>query len=375
MGVTQLKSKQLYNNQPFCALSLNADQAMSAGGSVKVLFDTEEEDTFGMYNTDLSKLLALYKLGIGSSANQVDSGNGLTGTDTDVTFGAYGKYGQGARYNGSSSVSDFGDVLDLASGDWTIAVNVKINRSGANNIVSKTNATSGVYDRQYVLQTNSSGYARIYMGNTVGGTWLEAIGNVNIVDGEWHTIIVSYDESETTLYLYVDDMTTPEATVNSTSGTRDTDSPSHLLFGASWSDTGATNFAEIDLTDVSFFNTIISQEMREMINEKDYFAGVYIPESGLYLITSALSLQSSTNPDFYRPYIGYFKTSDSTTNTIDRKIVYDYAGVNFRYFGFSAVAKLNQGDSIYLIGRQSSGAGLYINSETAMEIVRIADNI
>lgn len=128
------------------------------------------------------------KLYMPLNGNSVDiSGNGNHGTDTAVSY-VQGKFGQGARFNGSSSKIIIPASSFISS--YTYSFWIKRNTSGQYGIISKDDGSSRYLS---VLSDGS--------GNINGTVWLStgtiSISNLSIPNGVWNHICLSLDASST----------------------------------------------------------------------------------------------------------------------------------------------------------------------------------
>jgi len=130
---------------------------------------------------------ATTKLLLHLNGNSTDSsGNGNNGTDTNITYGlGYGKLGQGASFNGSSSKIVFGDVLDFEYNKaFSISIWFKTSSAGYGALVAKQSNTTG---NGYAIYVNPSSKIEVQLN---GGSSATVFGNTNVADGNWHNVLV-----------------------------------------------------------------------------------------------------------------------------------------------------------------------------------------
>ncbi|NTW31768.1 MAG: LamG domain-containing protein [Bacteroidetes bacterium] len=164
------------------------------------------QNTFGEYlSTGSATTRGLWHLD--GNSNDV-SGNGNNGTDANVTYSlTNGRFGQGAAFNGSSSMISMADVASLKpTGNLTV-VGWALPTSTATNKVIVSNGFRNDYDPSwcwYFISVESNGYALFQMFDR-RPSWNEyksIVGTTVLTDGKFHCIIGTYDGNY--LRLYVD---------------------------------------------------------------------------------------------------------------------------------------------------------------------------
>lgn len=140
---------------------------------------------------------------------------GINGTATDVSYGTnYGKFGQGASFNGTSSYISLGDHFDL-TGDFTISAWVKTSATdGRRSIITKGVASH--YQWEFVREP-TSGYLAFRLFQAGGVEYCYILGTVTVADGKWHHVVATYKSSSPTLKIYVDGVL--DGTKTTTAGT------------------------------------------------------------------------------------------------------------------------------------------------------------
>ena len=134
------------------------------------------------------------------------SGNSNNGTDTDITYGqAYGKFGQGASFNGSSSKISLPDNFDFGTSGLTVLSWIKTteetnlttiffvqdNDNSNNPIINLSINSDGTVLGQVRGQTNT---ANLFSDSTT----------LTVNDGNWHNIILVFDDVNDTGYIYIE---------------------------------------------------------------------------------------------------------------------------------------------------------------------------
>lgn len=168
----------------------------------------------------------------GQSANDT-SGSGYTGTlgatsspGSDDPTWSVGKIGQALSFDGNDRV-DVGDNLDF-SGDFTLEAWFKsTGGDGTSPMIINKAATAGSLGYALTI-ADTPNTLRFVVYNTVNSGWLETYSTtVVMADNLWHH--AEGVISGSTAYLYLDGKL--EATDNTTSGTRVTNSPDQLQIG------------------------------------------------------------------------------------------------------------------------------------------------
>ncbi len=126
---------------------------------------------------------------------------GVNGTDTDMAYGtSYGKRGQGALFNGSTSTIALDNAVgQVTTGDFTVGAWMKTSNQGANidDIIAKRGATAGwdvgVQNGSIVLS----------LRDATGVTTYTFADSSSYTDGNWHHVVVSVDR-DVSAKLYVD---------------------------------------------------------------------------------------------------------------------------------------------------------------------------
>ena len=143
-------------------------------------------------------MVAAYAFDEGSGTTVADaSGNGNTGTLSNVTWATGGRYGNALSFNGTSARVNVpnSSSLQLTSGmtleAWVNPLSVS---SAWRDVIYKGNDN-------YYLEGTSGNSGRPAGGGTFGGTAAEAYGLSSLAPGAWSHLALTYDG--TTLRLYV----------------------------------------------------------------------------------------------------------------------------------------------------------------------------
>jgi len=140
------------------------------------------------------------KLLLHLSGNSTDSsGNGINGTDTAITYSlANGRFGQGAGFNGSTSLINLGNTLNIAGAITISAWVYPTVNTTPNGIIGRGNGTNG-NNNQYVLDIENSA-ARFYVRNT-GNTYY--IASKALTLNTWNHIVGTWAGGATPVNVYV----------------------------------------------------------------------------------------------------------------------------------------------------------------------------
>lgn len=133
------------------------------------------------------------------------SGNTNTGTDTSITY-PQGRFGQGAKFNGSTSVITATDASSLdISGDFTIASWVKPSLLGVNQaIVAKFSAASGNYSYRFMIDDTNKIAVYISADGTTSNRNTYTSTSAAITNtSKWVSVIVTYSVSGNSVTAYI----------------------------------------------------------------------------------------------------------------------------------------------------------------------------
>lgn len=143
-------------------------------------------------------LVAYYKL----DGNSEDAVASFDGTDTNISYDAsYGKIGQGARFNGSSSKIVVADNASLdITGDLTIAAWIKTSSLVANmTIVSKS--SGGITNVPYEFRFNNSTNGYLILLRAGASDYGFYTANTAISNNTWTLVGVSVSGTTPTFYI------------------------------------------------------------------------------------------------------------------------------------------------------------------------------
>src|SRR5262245_31986730 len=145
-----------------------------------------------------SGLVAAYGFDAGSGTTVTDaSGNGHTGTITNATWAATGKYGKALQFNGSNALVTISNAasLQISSGMTLEAwVNPSAVDASWRDVIYKGNDN-------YYLEATSANASKPDAGMIAGGTYADAVGTAKLTANTWAYLTETYDG--TTLRLYV----------------------------------------------------------------------------------------------------------------------------------------------------------------------------
>lgn len=176
------------------------------------------------------------------------------GTESNIEY-RFGRYGQAAVFNGSSSVFDTN--LSVPT-NWTVSLWLKRTPNGYFGGTTNSSVRSGVY-----FYSNSDGKLQVYNRNSSGGNIDTLSTSTGLVtEGNWHHIAITFDSTSGTglTTVYVDSIN---------SGTLD-GTPTHstdFKFGRSGD--YAVEYFNGSIDQVRIFSTALSSsQITELYNEK-----------------------------------------------------------------------------------------------------------
>lgn len=132
-----------------------------------------------------------------------DSGNGNNGTDTAIVYGKqYGKFNEGAYFNGSNSDITFSNVAIDVTGFTIIAWRYILNSNAYRNIISKCTANKAHPFDIYVVKGTQD--VQFYVGNgTDLGTGANLLGSNCVLFNKWQCWMFTLDSNKLAS-IYVD---------------------------------------------------------------------------------------------------------------------------------------------------------------------------
>lgn len=207
-----------------------------------------------LYSTTLfssANLIAYYRL----EGNSNDSKNSNNGSDTNITYNAsYGKYNQGASFNGSSSFISLGTGSSFDC-DTTVSLVAWIyptTVSGTKSIIH--DATSGAAQGQYAL-TLSNQILNFRWGNGVTAATYATSSNVITTANTWYHVAGVRDGSGY-VTLYVNGSSVSGSFTSGSNATAVYSSPQGLSIGRYGAYSGDYFSGYID--DVGIFNSALT---------------------------------------------------------------------------------------------------------------------
>ncbi len=151
------------------------------------------------------------------------------------------------NFDASNDYLDCGNPTDLQiTGAMSISAWVKTSTTDFKMIVSKDDGSS---NRNWHLKTESNGYVRFQLWS--GGSMSNSTGDINIADGDWHHIAVTYNPS-TAIKIYVDG-TLDENDTSSIASSIDNDTV-NLNIGR----IASGNYFNGDIDEVAIWNAVLS---------------------------------------------------------------------------------------------------------------------
>lgn len=145
-------------------------------------------------------LKAYYRL----EGNSNDEKTTHNGTDTSITYGtSYGKYGQGANFNGSSSKIAFSDHADFKpTATYSLSMWLKTSTAGSYIFGSANTRTGPNIFEGMEVSINASGFIVVAHYYTPGGADTSTTtGDINVADGLLNHIVVTYASNTCKIYV------------------------------------------------------------------------------------------------------------------------------------------------------------------------------
>ena len=143
-------------------------------------------------------LVAAYGFDEGTGTTVTDaSGSGNTGTITNATWAATGKFGKALQFNGTSALVTIPNAasLQLSSG---MTLEAWVNPSA---VTAKWRDVIYKGNDNYYLEATSTNASKPDAGMIAGGSYADAVGTAKLTANTWSYLTETYDGS--TLRLYV----------------------------------------------------------------------------------------------------------------------------------------------------------------------------
>ncbi len=142
-------------------------------------------------------LLAHYKL----NDDVLDaSGNSHHGTPTNMSYVA-GKIRQAASFNGTTSLINMGNVLNIGTSDWSVGCWVKSSFTKVHGLVTKRGNNPG-FDG-WELRILPNGRLTMTFGGAAASTYETSATGVLVTDSQWHQCFGVWDR-DGLMSTYVD---------------------------------------------------------------------------------------------------------------------------------------------------------------------------
>ena len=198
--------------------------------------------------------VAYYKL---DNSSEDFSTGGNDGTDTNIEY-RFGRYGQAAVFNGSSSYIESGISTDILNSDYTISFWGK-STSSTGIFLNTSNGTAAFVRLDFTF----NGDLYFYHRNSSNTAHFDASIVSGMDDGNWHHVVITKDN--TNVKAYKDGSLV--GTITSTSGTYSNSTT--FQFGRNnYNTNGAYNFNG-DIDQIRIFSTALSaSQVTELYNEK-----------------------------------------------------------------------------------------------------------
>lgn len=184
-----------------------------------------------LYSTPLfidANLQAYYRM----EGNSNDSKNSNNGTDSNMAYAA-AKYGQGASFNGTTSVvtvANHSSIQNIFDGGGSVAAWIYPNSDGEGDFGKITDKTVWTFD----VNTESSGTCKLRFVQTTSGTaGIWSLTSADITIGAWNHVAVTYNSAALTTdpVIYVNGAAKGVTESSTPTGTYSTDTGSSLYLG------------------------------------------------------------------------------------------------------------------------------------------------
>ena len=230
-------------------------------------------DTGGTLTTSL---VSYYKL----DSDSIDFWGSNNGTDTAMSYQSAGKVGNGATFNGSTSLVNFGNVLDAGSGPWSVALWLKTSTTGVSqHLIGKTfNDISPSWD----VKINASNLISADISDAVDFDIVTS-GTTTVTDGLWHLVIFTWVAGGA-MHIYIDNV---QADTGSSASSRNTTNTKNAKMGID--DAASPHFPYTGMLDeVGIWTKVLSaQEMTDLWNGGS--GQTMVSGGGLFVATNPMS--------------------------------------------------------------------------------------
>ena len=201
-----------------------------------------------------------------------DYKNTYNGSSSGVSFdGQYGLFGQGGYFNGVNSYINYGDVLDIGTGDFSVNCWIKITTVNATMSPISKSSARGQAGRWAIYFQTSDSTIHVLMEGTAGNTYDFSYSYTSIIDGKWHLISAVFIRTSNAI-LYIDGVQVASTSISAANG-QNLNGVDPLYIGAYGNSTGTAPgyFFIGSIDDVSIFNRALSQQDITNIYAKETF--------------------------------------------------------------------------------------------------------
>jgi len=199
-----------------------------------------------------------------------DEKGSYDGVETDIEY-KFGRFGQAAVLNGSSSLMTITDGGIGANGtarvSFSVSLWIKTTASNQSAIISDFGSNYGFYIQ---MESSASGGAgKLSIANYyTGGLVYTTAGTVAINDGNWHHLVLVNKTSDNTQKLYLDGNTTPVISQTLGSGTKTANA---IQVGYYTGYVGTYNF-DGNIDQIRLFSSALSDsQVTQLYNEKQAY--------------------------------------------------------------------------------------------------------
>lgn len=182
--------------------------------------------------------------------NSNDSKSVLTPTDTDMAYNAsYGKFNQGALFNGASSYISYADNAALDVGDYSISCWINLNGTGKYQDIYSRQIGAGSNPNMYLRVTNTDGFQFLGNDGVTGGFSITA-GSFGA--GSWINFVGVCDTATNKAEMFIN------GTSIGTSANDQSSFVSNTPFILGREATGGSFYFDGQMDDFAFFNRALT---------------------------------------------------------------------------------------------------------------------
>lgn len=185
-------------------------------------------------------------------ANSNDnSGNGVNGSDTSITYrfpSFGGRMAGAANFNGSSSLINMGNNFNVGTSDFAIMAWIRTTTFSSYRQIAGKSTAAGAGDWDFRLY-NGTGKVELDIFDSTTADTVD--GNIFVADGNWHFVVGQRNSATGKLEVYVDGKFDNSVTSNA----RNSSTTKNFKIGT---DDGAHFFFGGDIAEVALFSRALT---------------------------------------------------------------------------------------------------------------------